>query len=576
MVNPIENPNPAGSLTEGLKEKREPSLGEFNPLIFPPDLSNPETLDVLRTVINKDINRFGFCQPSSIETSLAWASYSGKMEPRVIIRFEPHQLSEKQLELLENVTKKTYKGVIAGRTASNNQPIPASFYPNLEMPKGRREVNEDARRLGWYMGPRLSTPSAGNEGLFVYRDLGKVDMAAYLKSHGYKEWFFKDNLITPLGKPVDTKYIVEIHEASLYQTDIVEYVLQVASILSEGKEIDNPKLKYEIYNDLNRLGLKKTRREDVQGLDEQLGRIERTLILPLANLDVSSAINLDASSVLLIGVPGTGKTFAVEYFLQQDNGVFILPIDSRHIAQELSQPPEKMRILPRISEVFKQTQIPVILHIDDIEKIGQTDLTISSTILNLMAGVRENGFFTIASTNYPEKLTPQLLQPQRFSEIIYFGLQPEEVRLKILETHANRVSKELGKPLFASDEEREAILEAVAKVTESYTPRYLGDICTQAKTFLLKRETQEKNKKHGLTESDLNTKFTVEDWQCAIEEVSKKYNKEEVIKRDEELRKFAAHYNGTIGFLQNKNGHMPDLSSVIFDMKTAKKTISNN
>jgi len=61
----------------------------------------------------------------------------------------------------------------------------------------------------------------------------------------------------------------------------------------------------------------------------------------LANLDASTGIGLEASSALLIGVPGTGKTYTLEYFLQQDTGVFILPIDSGHLAKELSQPPEK-------------------------------------------------------------------------------------------------------------------------------------------------------------------------------------------------------------------------------------------
>lgn len=567
MTSYIEKGKSSTSLAEKLKERKEPSLGEFNPLIFPPDLGNPETLDALETVIQRGIHKRKLRQPSTMETAFAWNPHVSKLEQRLIIRFELDQLSEIQLDLLEDITHKTYGKSIVGRTTPGGQSISASFYPNLEMPKGRKVINEDARKLGWYIGPNLSTPSGAHMGLFVYRDLGKSDIAAYLKGHSYKEWFFKEDLPVPIGKPPPRKYLIEVHEASLYQTDIVEFALQVSSILAKGEPIENPRLKYDIYNDLNRLGLKKTKKEDVQGLDEQLERMERTLIIPLANLDASTAIGLNASSILLVGVPGTGKTYVVEYFLQQDTGVFILPIDSRHIAKELSQSPDKMTILPRISEVFKQTQIPIILHIDDIEKIGENDQMISSTILNLMAGVRENGFFTIASTNYPEKLTPQLLQPQRFSEIIYFGLQPEDVRLKILETHALRVSKELGKPLFSSDEEREIILRAVAHVTDSFTPRYLGDICTQAKTFLLQREVQSKKKKIGLTEADFDTVFTIEDWQRAIVEVTKKYDKDAIVERDKELKKFAERHSKSMGLLAKQNGHIPQLENVIFELR---------
>jgi ATP-dependent 26S proteasome regulatory subunit len=566
-------------LAEKLKKKKDPSLGELNPLIFPPDLESPETLDVLRTVVQNSVAKLGLLQPAVMETAMAWNRVTEKLEPRIIIRFDPDRLSKDQLDLLEDVTHKTYGKSIVGRMTSGGQSIPASFYPNLEAPKGREITSKDTKKLGWYMGTNTYTPSGAHKGLFVYRDLGKSDMAAYLKKHSYRDWFFKEDLINPLSKDVPKRYLVEIHEASLYQTDIVEFALQISSILKRGEVIKDSRLKYEIYNDLNRLGLKKAKREDVQGLDEQLERIERTLINPLANLDASTGIGLDASSSLLIGVPGTGKTLVAEYLLQQDTGVFILPIDSKQLATELSEPPEKRTILPRISEVFKQTQIPIILHIDDIEQIGQNDQAINSTILNLMAGVRESGFHIIASTNDPEKLTNQLLQPQRFSEIIYFGLQPEDVRLKILETHALKSSKELGKPLFSSDEDRNDILKAVAKITESFTPRYLGDICTQAKAFLLEREIKSKVKKTGLTEKDLSMTFTIVDWQKAIDAVSRKYDKANVVKRDQALREFAKLHARSMGLLQDRNGNgsTPQLEEIIFQMRghRQKKTKLN-
>jgi len=163
------------------------------------------------------------------------------------------------------------------------------------------------------------------------------------------------------------------------------------------------------------------------------------------------------------------------------------------------------------------------------------------------------------------------LQPQRFSEVIYFGLQPENVRLRILETHALRVSRELGKQLFSSDEEREEILNGVAKATESFTPRYLSDICTQAKTFLLQRVAQSKGRKVGLTEIDLDTVFTIGDWGRAVEEVRKKYDKEAVVKRDKELKKFAEHYNQPIGFVISPNEHVTPLEEIIYRARANNK-----
>ena len=328
----------------------------------------------------------------------------------------------------------------------------------------------------------------------------------------------------------------------MYQTDLVELATQVASILTNNKLIKNPKFTYEIYNELNRLGLKKTNKEDIFGLDEQINRIERVLILPLANIEAASSMELTPSSILLIGVPGTGKTHVIEGFLQQDTGVFIIPIDPKTLAAELLAGPQKKVILPRISKVFKQTGIPVILHLDDVENIANGDEAINSTLLNLMAGVRESGFFVIASTNYPEKLTPQLLQPQRFGHVIYFGLHQTEARRAIINRHAIQESLTLGRPLFKSEEERRAIIQVLTELTENFTPRYLADIPKEARSFLLERLAGVKNQRSGLGEEDISELTTVEDWEKAFQEVNRKYDKNEIIRRDGQLREFGQKY----------------------------------
>lgn len=118
---------------------------------------------------------------------------------------------------------------------------------------------------------------------------------------------------------------------------------------------------------------------------------------------------------------------------------------------------------------------------DDIENmVGSKIKVTNSTMLNLMAGVQESGFFIIASTNYPEKINQSLIQPQRFSVLIHCGLQDEKARYEILKIHANKESKNLKKPLFSSDEVRDLILREVAKHTNAFTPRYLANIATIA------------------------------------------------------------------------------------------------
>lgn len=552
------NGNNETFLIEGLKEKKEPSLGELNPLLFPPNLESPEAVEALKIGAGRKIAEYGGRQPQTFESVYAYNRIMGRQEPRLVVRFEVDELSPDQLALLETTVHQIYGKSVKTRTGVSGGSIAPSSYPELDqsLTRRRKASREGGRYLGWYMGTNLVTPAEGSHmGLLVYRDLGEKAMADYLTNHGYREWFFKPNLVKPYGGEVQTKYLVEIREAGLYQTDIVEFVTQVASVLGKNQRIENRPLKYEIYNELNRLGLRKKGKSTIYGLDDEIDRIERSLILPLANLDLASGMELRSGSVLLVGVPGTGKTLVAEHLLQQDNGVFFLPIDPLHIAQELDAPPAKRWILSRISDVFTQTKIPVILHIDDIENIAREDQAINSSLLNLMAGVRGSGFFALASTNHPEKINPQLLQPQRFAQVIHFGLPEEQARFGILDVHAQYVSRELGKPLFRSKEERDIILSALGKETQGFTARFLAEICTEAKSFYLQRIARLKNQRVGLREQDLGETdaFNIEDWEKAFAEVIRKYDRESTIKRDKELQEFARHYSRPLGYLKEGN-----------------------
>ncbi|MEK7071195.1 MAG: ATP-binding protein, partial [Patescibacteria group bacterium] len=194
----------------------------------------------------------------------------------------------------------------------------------------------------------------------------------------------------------------------------------------------------------------------------------------------------------------------------------------------------------------------VILHIDDIEHLVENQnesRSTHSTLLNLMAGIRDSGFYILASTNEPEKIDPALLQPQRFGVWIHFGLQDEEARLAILQINANRTSKQLRHELFPNEEVRELILRAVVNKTDGFTPRYLAEIATVAKSYLLERIALERDTNIGLTERDLEGfQFTVEDWEKATREVSLRYDKTKMKKRDEALKKFVEKQGMQVGF----------------------------
>lgn len=530
-------------------------LGDLNPLIHPTDLGRKESVDAVRHTIIEKIEKNDGLLPKVLESTVVTDPESKEAALRFIARFEVPNLTVEQFELLEDLVKETYGLTVRTRTDSKGNKIPTQNYPPTQ--PGKELASKTG---GWYMGPAPVPTSSLHEGLFVFKDYGPID----------DDNFFDDSQ-TP------KKYIVEIREARQYQTDLVTFVAQVASVLGQEKLLDRGQLLYETYYDLIRLGLKKTGEESIYGMEYAADMIRRELIIPLASPEISGGVGEDPQSVLMIGVPGTGKTLLVERLLQEETGLFVLPIDPFELQKELSKPKEKQDLMPRIAEVGRITGRRVILHVDDIENmVGENEAT-NSTMLNLMAGVQESGFYIIASTNYPEKINPSLIQPQRFSVLIHCGLQNEQARYEILKIHADMESKKLKMPLFNSDEERDIILRVVANNTNAFTPRYLANIATIAKSHLIDRVARAKARTIGLTEKDLDGhKFEVEDWDMALEEVSAKYDSEIVKKRDEELGKFVRkHMQQPVGFVTNATAQRKIFPLEVYERVAAARADQN-
>lgn len=525
-----EGPPKPPELAETEPEKQEElSLGELNPLINPIDFGSGRVIEGLKRTSLNLIEKHGGISPIKIGAELVISTTDDKkIEPRFIARFEVPELSPKQMTLLEKLTRDSNKGVnVRTRKTADGRDISPDSYPPVDKHQASK-----SRTGGWYMGPGGMPTDALHQGLFVYKDFGEVN----------DDNFFEKETTA-------TRYIVEIRQGKLYQTDLVELVTQVGSILGKGRMLPHGDLLYEIYYDLMRGGLKDFDPASIYGMEDAIDRIKRGLIYPLANPDLSHGIKQDAESVLLTGVPGTGKTLIAQQLLSEDTGLLILPINAIDLFRELTTEPEKQTLFKRIASVASSTGRKVVLHIDDIENVTQEQEKTQSSLLNLMAGVTDNGFHIIASTNEPERIGTALLQPQRFGIVIHTGLQTEEARSRILNIHATNKSIKEESPLFESDEERNIILSEIARRTDGFTPRYLGEIATVAKSYLLERVARKRRKPIGLKESDLGgEKFTLEDWARALADVSKGYDKKGTVDRDVQIRSFVEHIRVELGF----------------------------
>lgn len=179
-----------------------------------------------------------------------------------------------------------------------------------------------------------------------------------------------------------------------------------------------------------------------------------------------------------------------------------------------------------------------------------------------MAGVQEQGFYVLASTNAPEHIDTALLQPQRLGIRVYCGLPEQQARLRILEMHTPSVTPE-GAPLFPSPDVRQIILSYIARNTESFPPRQLGKIATNAKSILLERVAQQLRKARGLSEKDLNgLTFTVDDWEEALAKTFETFDLPSTVKRDGEIRDFVTNKRDAVGFVTIPKRHKKSFEEV--------------
>ncbi len=517
------------------RDKEEPSLGDLNPLTKFLDLSRPSSVQAIIDVISAKIEKYHGLAPLRLESTVVCSLKAVAPRLRFIARFEIEHLTPRQIDLIEQLVKFTYPVKVKTRIGENGREVDTEPYLPIS-------PNEDCRSktAGYYFGPDRDRDSL-NIGLTLHKDLGEINNRNFLEE----------------APPV--KYIIEIREADIYQTDIVQFVVQVASILGQSEMLEPGNLLYEIYYDLLRKGLRKISDTQIYGMDEKIAQLKRGLIIPLANQEITTGLAQRPESALMIGVPGTGKTLIIEELLQQDTGVLIIPIDPLELIKEMLLDKDEQTLLPRISEVSRKTGKKVILHIDDLEILAENANTYS-TFLNLLAGIRECGFYIIGSTNEPEKIPPALMQPERFGILVYCGLQSEDARFEIMKIHALAASAKLGIPLFASSGERDQILRAIAAHTPYFSPRYLAEIINVAKSFLLERIAKEKGQFINLTETDLGGfTLSVDDFSQAYDYVFSICDSETIKRRDQELKEFVQRSNTSLlGFNSRENVHKAD------------------
>ncbi len=333
----------------------------------------------------------------------------------------------------------------------------------------------------------------------------------------------------------------EKKECLLSQDSFLELVVQTAYILARQQQINRRILMTSVFKELNHIGAAAFDKSKLYGMESVLAVIERVLLLPLQQPKISNWLNFRPESILMVGVPGVGKTMLAHYLMSGDYNAVFCSIDSDRLRQDLKASGEKgiSPMLLRIDNIKEITALPVILLIDDIDVVVKED-EILSKFLNILQGIRERGLHLLCSTNYPERIDDRLLEPGRLSKIVHVPLPDLKTRRGVMRTHLK------GLPFRAPDE-AEKVIEKMANETEGWTQRYLWELCVEAARLCGLESVGGNISAPEPVLSD--AVLSLAHFEAAKTDLSSRVNLKRLQKRDEEIRDFVSQKSKTAGFI---------------------------
>lgn len=216
---------------------------------------------------------------------------------------------------------------------------------------------------------------------------------------------------------------------------------------------------------------------DVAGLDEEkeeLSEIVDFLKNPAKFVRLGARI---PKGVLLVGSPGTGKTYLAKAASGEAGVPFFSISGSDFVEMFVGVGASRVR------DLFEQAKknAPCIIFIDEIDAVGrrrgaglgggndEREQTLNQLLVEMDGFSGNEGIIIVAATNRPDILDPALMRPGRFDRQVHVGLPDIKAREEILKIHVRK------KPLAADVD-----LEIVAKRTPGFTPADLENVMNEA------------------------------------------------------------------------------------------------
>ena len=224
--------------------------------------------------------------------------------------------------------------------------------------------------------------------------------------------------------------------------------------------------------------------KDVAGLEEEkeeLAEIVDFLKNPKKFINMGARI---PKGVLLVGPPGTGKTYLSKAVAGEAGVPFFIMSGSDFVEMFVGVGASRVR------DLFESAKknAPCIIFIDEIDAVGrkrgaglggghdEREQTLNQLLVEMDGFGTNEGVIVMAATNRADILDPAILRPGRFDRTVYVGKPDVRARKEILGIHSR------GKKL-ADD----VNLEVIAKRTPGFTPADLENLMNESALLAARR-----------------------------------------------------------------------------------------
>jgi len=223
---------------------------------------------------------------------------------------------------------------------------------------------------------------------------------------------------------------------------------------------------------------------DVAGVDEAVEEVREIVEFLKAPQKFQALGGRVPKGILLVGLPGTGKTLLARAVAGEAGVPFLTISGADFVEMFVGVGASRVRDLFRRAKELR----PCIIFIDELDALGKArgagatggseerEQTLNQLLVEMDGFESNSGVIVLSATNRPEVLDPALLRPGRFDRQVVVDRPDVRGRLAILRLHARHIR--LG---------RNVDLAVVARRTPGFTGADLSTLVNEAALLAARR-----------------------------------------------------------------------------------------